>query len=667
MKQQRKLFIGIAIATLVLVVTALAAALPIAIMNAMEEESTVTPPSLEEGEGVKYNTVLLYGPFGREKPVGKLSESTNIKSISFTNEDETYSFVHPDEDNYTDFVIEQNGKVYKNLAVSNEMISEVVVSVGTPYVRVRVGENEGAEERYEEYGLSAEKVKKSYTLTLYNGDSYTVHIGNKTADQNGYYVRVEGRDIVYVTQTPMIGELVSQNAGAFVSPQLTPTPELNYSSYYIRDFLVEKETYERTSGTPVSPAASVGLRYTRVRVIEKNGEVESTDTESGVLRIDLSTSSDLAKNLRSALENKKIGDRDISVLPVVTVADGRTITSTYTVNEVLYTYTRGATMGLNFILDAEDRDYFRGGPLYEITAPASMQQYTPDTSTVMDFLVNMQTVTGISTVKLGITAEDMVKYGLYAATVRYDLPMTYKSDEVVVTDVGIKANTVTINDEAYKRITLYVSEKQKDGTYYVASPYYDIIATVSADTLPFLEYSSEEWVEDGLVSTYMALVKEVKFSFGYKNFDKEYVFDVAGRTEEKSPFGGTKITMLPMNGKRVDYTLLTEIYNLLYWTEYRGETGFTAEETNALIDSKTPALTVTFTLVDGKGGGGSVYEYRFIPYSETRALLVIEKDGDESNASSLFYVDTVVLKSIAYALDGYEKTGIVPDLSERYG
>ncbi len=347
MKQQRKLFIAIAIATLVLVVTALAAALPIAIMNAMEEESTVTPPSLEEGEGVKYNTVLLYGPFGREKPVGKLSESTNIKSISFTNENETYSFVHPDEDNYTDFVIEQNGKVYKNLAVSNEMISEVVVSVGTPYVRVRVGENEGAQNRYEEYGLSAENVKKSYTLNLYNGDSYTVHIGNMTADQNGYYVRVEGRDIVYVTQTPVIGNLVSQNAGAFVSPQLTPTPELNYSSYYIRDFLVEKETYERTSGTPVSPAASVGLRYTRVRVIEKNGEVESTDTESGVLRIDLSSSSDLAKNLRSALENKKIGDRDISVLPVVTVADDRPITSSYTVNEVLYTYTRGATMGLS--------------------------------------------------------------------------------------------------------------------------------------------------------------------------------------------------------------------------------------------------------------------------------------------------------------------------------
>ena len=132
MKQQRKLFIAIAIATLVLIVTALAAALPIAIMNAMEEESTVSPPTLEEGEGVKYNTVLLYGPFGREKPVGKLSESTNIKSISFTNENETYSFVHPDEDNYTDFVIEQNGKVYKNLAVSKEMISEVVVSVGTP-------------------------------------------------------------------------------------------------------------------------------------------------------------------------------------------------------------------------------------------------------------------------------------------------------------------------------------------------------------------------------------------------------------------------------------------------------------------------------------------------------------------------------------------------------
>lgn len=666
MKQQRQLFIAILIAAAILIVTALGAALPIAIMNAMEEESTKAPPQLEEGEGIKFNTVLLYGPFGREKPTGKLEESTNIKSISFTNENETYSFVHPDEDNYTDFIIEQNGKRYKNLTVSNERISEVVVSVGAPYVRVRVGESEGAESRYGEYGLADGEVKKSCTLTLYNGDTYTVYIGDMTADQNGYYVRVAGRETIYVTQTPVLGELVSQSAGAFVSPQLTPTPKLNYSSYYVRDFLVEQESYERTAGVPVSLSASVGLRYTRLRVIEKGGAVESTDTESGVLRIDLAGTSDLAQSLRRALKNKRIGDKGIAVDPVVTTAGERTITSTYTVDEVLYAYSREATMGLDFILDAEDRDYFRGGSLYEITAPSSMKQYHPDNSKVMDFLVNMQTVTGISTVKLGITDEDMVKYGLYAATVRYDLPMTYQSDEVVVTDAGIKANTVTISDEDYVRITLYVSEKQKDGTYYVASPYYDIIATVSAETLPFLEYSRDEWIDNGLVSTYMTLVKEVKFSFGYQNFSKDYVFDVSARTEEKSPFGGTKITLLPMNGKLVNYTLLTEVYNLFFWAKYRGETGFTAAETKALLENGNAVLTLTFTLISGKGGG-SVYEYRFIPYSETRSLLVITKDGDESTASSLFYVDTVLAKTVALAFDAYEKTGELPDTSERYG
>ena len=667
MKQQRQLFIAILIAAAVLILTALGAALPIAIINAMEEESTKEPPQLEEGEGIKFNTVLLYGPFGREKPTGKLEESTNIKSISFTNENETYTFVHPDEDNYTDFIIEQNGKRYKNLAVSNERISEVVVSVGAPYVRVRVGESEGAESRYGEYGLADGEVKKSCTLTLYNGDTYTVYIGNMTADRNGYYVRVAGRETIYVTQTPTLGDLVSQNAGAFISPQLTPTPELNYSSYYMRDFLVEQESYVRTEGTPIASSASVGLRYTRYRVIEMNGTVESTDTESGVLRIGLAGSSELAQNLCRALEGRKIGDKGIAVDPVVTTSGKRTITSTYTVDEVLYTYSREATMGLNFVLDAEDRDYFHGGSLYEITAPASMKQYTPDNSTVMDFLVNMQTVTGVSTVKLGITDEDMVKYGLYAATIRYDLPMAYASEEVVVTDAGIKANTVTVNEEDYVRVTLYVSEKQKDGTYYVASPYYDIIATVSADTLPFLEYSRDKWIDNRLVSTYMTLVKEIKFSFGYKDFSKDYVFDVSKRTEEKSPFGGTKITVLPMNGKLVDYTLLTEIYNLFFWTEYRGETGFTADETVDLIEKGKPALTLTFTLIGGKGGDGNVYEYKFIPYSETRSLLVITKDGDESTASSLFYVDTVLAKSIALAFDRYEKTGEIPDTSERYG
>ena len=670
MKQQRTLFIVIAASFLVLIVLSLSAALPVAIMSAFKEEETTAPPVTEEGEGVKYNTVLLYGPFDRGKPSGELSKSDKIKSITFQNGRETYSFVHPTEENYTDFVILQNGVVYDDLAINAELIAQVVVSVGTPYVRVRVGESENAVARYGEYGLSDTDNPNSCVLELYNGERYKVYIGEMTADKNGYYVRVEGRDTVYVTQTTSLGDLVLMGAGEFVNPSLTPEPKQSYASYFVSDFSVTKELRVSEKGADVALNGSVCIRYTRVRVIEKDGTVEATDTTSGTMRTSLTSKAELNQKLKAALEGKRIGDKGILVEPIVTTAsadDGiRTVTSTYTVDEVLYTYRNETEIAFDFINDAEDRDYFLGAPMYELTAPQSMLQYPSNSNVIMNFLSNMQTVVGNRTIKLGITDEDMERYGLYAHTVRYLLPMKFSMEEENVTSANITSNTVTVNEEDYVPITLYVSERQKDGTYYVGSKYYDIIAIVDEETLPFLSYESREWIDSRLLCTYVSLLDEVKLSFGYSDFDKTYVFDVLEKRDLKNDKGYVTGSVLPMNGKEVDYTLLTEIHNLLFWAEYGDETGFTAEETEDVIAENPAVLTITFTLIEGSGGDGRTYEYKFIPYTDVRALLVITENGNAETASSAFYVDSVIAKTIALGLRSFDESGIVPDLSERY-
>ncbi len=112
----------------------------------------------------------------------------DVKRIDIKNQNGSYALVTTADG---DIVLESNVYAPLNLYKVQMLLSNVCQTYYTFSADV-------TEEDYEKYSLTEQNHQAEFKLLTKNGLSYTVYIGDETLANDGYYVRVPGKDAIYV-------------------------------------------------------------------------------------------------------------------------------------------------------------------------------------------------------------------------------------------------------------------------------------------------------------------------------------------------------------------------------------------------------------------------------------------------------------------------------------
>ena len=215
----------------------------------------------------------------------------------------------------------------------------------------------------------------------------------------------------------------------------------------------------------------------------------------------------------------------------------------YRIAEIEYFVTSELVTSFGYV-NASDRDPFfaesyygytdkmkEKNPLYGINADVCMNiiKYFMGVSDDTSSSSSATGLAGTKTVELGITPENMEKYGLYAYTLYIELPRGIYSIE----DENYEADNALDNYGWRDTISfyLYISEEQPDGTRYIASNMYDLIAEIDGEMFKFLEYDfSEFWARRTLLLVDFMYVENMQFKFGMDDLKGEYNLDITHDT-----------------------------------------------------------------------------------------------------------------------------------------
>lgn len=195
-------------------------------------------------------------------------------------------------------------------------------------------------------------------------------------------------------------------------------------------------------------------------------------------------------------------------------------------------------------VNASDRDPYYGESFFENTINNEYKLYGLNSSaceTVIRFLGGIYLEgssnhsEGLSgkTVALGLTHENMEKYGLYAHTIYFELPRGVY--EVVREgeehdDSYVPSISDDVVDYAwYSKLgfTLYISE-ERDGKRYVGSDMYDLVAEVDADGFIFLELGFiDAFARRNLLLTTLNELTELDVDMYMEDVYGSYDFDIS--------------------------------------------------------------------------------------------------------------------------------------------
>lgn len=392
---------------------------------------------------------------------------------------------------------------------------------------------------------------------------------------------------------------------------------------------------------------------------------------------------------------------------------------TYEISEISYFVTSEEIVAFRF-QNASERDPFYGETIYENLTEKKKLYGLSDTNCegTVKLLGGVGSNTSLSaglvgseTVAIGITPENMKKYGLYANTVYFELPRG-----ITVAESG--AGEDDSDDYTWLDtlgFTLYISDRQADGSRYIASDMYGIVVRIVSEDLRFLDYDfAEYWARQKLllldVKNLAALdveffMDDLKGRYGFSLKHTTYYVTSEGKgyltppedTTAYSEYDRIELTVTPSGADATDNIMLsylralgtntlslTDFYNatlgdgeslyirndsagtayfkellqILYRIPYAG---LLTEEDKAQIAADAPCLMkLSVRLTD------SAYRYAFEFYrTDDRRVAVRlyrESDGgDAIGAVNDFYVSAFAFKKVGQAfvslLDGREIDG----------
>lgn len=226
-----------------------------------------------------------------------------------------------------------------------------------------------------------------------------------------------------------------------------------------------------------------------------------------------------------------------------------------------FTLYSGAT--LEFVTDYEeyltfgytnDREMYYGSSLYQIIGPADKTLYGLDANALLTVLQKFEDLTGDETVEMGLDSETMRKYGLYAYRLYYELPFNcYTLDKDDKTEYHYR------NAIGY---TLYISERQKDGSRYVGSDMYDIVVRIEDGSLfDFAEWDfSTKWVQNNLLMVSYENLRGMVFDLNFEEEEYKRIFGFDITVDRAYPYPGKSY----VNGEeQITYDYLPRLYAAL--------------------------------------------------------------------------------------------------------
>ncbi len=590
-------------------------------------DTATTAVTTGAGEGIYLNKGTLYPPIKREE----------MYSITVHNGGGTYRFYRIAEEGKQptatdDFIMAQKEgdsfKDYGHIPYKQERFSELVVATGSFYYHKNIGEDAAAAGTtldLADYGLAPEQDPAWFEVEKLSGERYRVFVGDPAVTDGGYYVRVEGRDTVYVSHSNLVGQTALCELPSFVDPTLTAI-FVQTGYYYNKDFTLFKPSPEDYLLTGDD---SVTFRY----YTEIGGELSEPEIASQDLR-----------RARTEMKEAFVGKRRGSDPFIFTITyddseeneslRGKTVT--YHVEEI--TRIDRLYIVLNY-LNSSLRSDFHSGVAYKITAPATMTGYLPHSGHYMGVLEAIGELVGTETVAIGLNEATMEKYGLGFYTIDYETPVKIAYDKVNTSDVVV---------DRYLPNSLFISEKQEGGFYYVGSILTDVVAKVDASTLSFLEAEDTFWLEDTMYSVNIGNVTRLEFDFDYLDADVTYTFLHEREKDQKDRFITTGVSYLEGN-RRLDLEQYRSLYMHLVTIYYSG--AYDGDVPKDELLAGRSVLTMTVTL-----GDGSEYVYRFYPYSLRHVLVSVE--GEEGMEGAYFYALSSdvekIYRDILLVLDGKE-------------
>ena len=415
--------------------------------------------------------------------------------------------------------------------------------------------------------------------------------------------------------------------------------------------------------------------------------------------------------IKKQLIGKGLGEQSIKVKDSV-YREWITDYRTYTIDAIEYFIEQKLVVSFEFV-NASGRDPFYSESLFKNTLPSGDKNriYSLD-SAASEYVVRLlggislesnsatsEGLKGEETVAVGLTPQNLEKYGLYANTIYYEIPR------------GIEPDKKTDGDYVFNSslgFTLYISDLQADGKRYVGSDMYDIIVKIDGSKFAFLDKSFVDfWAREALASVSYEEISEVDFNFNMSDLKGSYRFEIQHKTyyiygDQLLPYepeeggqafdqirilarafnleastdtlykkvlkeqGGSTLMLsglyrrvlgtagTPMFGNDTYdgmnfKTLLSVIFNTYY-------TGTISEEDQAKVkdmindpdDPLKPIMEMSFKIGrDGSEWYANTYKYSFYRIDERRIMVSMHTIGNEDESVSDFYISPLAFKKIA--------------------
>lgn len=219
---------------------------------------------------------------------------------------------------------------------------------------------------------------------------------------------------------------------------------------------------------------------------------------------------------------------------------------TYEISKIEYFVANEIIVSFRF-RNASERDPFYGDTFFENTLTNEYRLYglnSGSCETAVKLLGGIgkdsNSAIGLSgtTVAIGLTLENMEKYGLFAHRIYFEMPRgIYDASEDLEGD-----NSNDMSDFGWIStlgFTLYISDPvyDEDGSRirYIGSDMYDLVAKVPSADFDFLEYDFVDfWARKNLVMMDITKLQGMKLEFNMQDLSGTYNFDVVF----KEAYGG---------------------------------------------------------------------------------------------------------------------------------
>ncbi len=284
--------------------------------------------------------------------------------------------------------------------------------------------------------------------------------------------------------------------------------------------------------------------------------------------------------LQSSLASTLLVPLEQMITPILTYPLG---TTDYYMVENFYIANRDDVQLSVTFLDEEERAKLAQDSPYLMVYPASYgvsTTYETVLQTFMNFIADRAILQGSSTE--AISTEELAKYGLDDPA--YEIYFEYN-------DI---ANCVIFSD------------KTENGTYYAYSFVFNLIAEVSATTVPFLEYDLIQYVDRPVFQRNINDIGEIRI----ESPQVSETFTLVGEGEE--------LIVTQKNGAKPVVQNFRQFYKTLLSIQIED---YVPEGT----DPASLDCMATFTAT---ARSGAVFEYKFYQYTTRRALVTINGEGE---------------------------------------